>query len=303
MEVLLWVFIGILLLIIVCLSLKIYLMKKSAKEISSSFADKLMTDTNTLIDLSSRDRHMRKLAESINTELRQLYKERRHFQQGDHELKESVTNISHDLRTPLTAICGYLDLLEQEEKSEAVSRYLAIIRERTETLKQLTEELFRYSVIASTSGDLVFETVVLNHILEESISAYYAALKRRNITPCISIPEQKIQRYLNKNAVSRIFGNIISNVIKYSDGDLNITLSDDGEITFSNTASKLDDVLVGRLFDRFYTVENGQKSTGLGLSIAKILTEQMSGKISAEYCDGMIIIHVLFPDMESSCDR
>lgn len=98
------------------------------------------------------------------------------------------------------------------------------------------------------------------------------------------------------NALSRIFGNIINNAVKYSDGDLIITLSEDGEITFANHASQLDGIKVGRLFDRFYTVETASaESTGLGLSIAKALIEQMGGKIAAEYEDGIIRVKVIFP--------
>ena len=162
------------------------------------------------------------------------------------ELKEAVTNISHDLRTPLTAICGYLDLLVNEEKSEAVERYLSVIGNRAEALKQLTEELFQYSVIQSPSSDIALENLDLNSVLEESISAYYAALKGCGIVPEISIPEQRIRRRFNRNVLSRVFGNIIGNAIKYSGGDLKIDLSETGEIVFTNTAPHLDEVLVGK---------------------------------------------------------
>lgn len=299
MEVCLWITIFILILVVILLTTKLHLLKKSAKEIKSALSEKLETETNTLIDISSHNKHMKSLAESINIQLRELRKERLHYQQGDYELKEAVTNISHDLRTPLTAICGYLDLLEQTEKSEEVTRYLEIIRNRTEILKQLTEELFRYSVFISVSDNTSYENVALNSVLEESISAYYASLKERNITPKISISDVKIERNLNKNALSRIFGNVISNAIKYSDGDLNITLLESGEIIFSNKASSLDEVQTGRLFDRFYTVETAKKSTGLGLSIAKALTEQMNGSITAKYIDGSIYIHIFFPNQDN----
>lgn len=299
MEVCLWITIFILILVVILLTTKLHLLKKSAKEIKTALSEKLETETNTLIDISSHNKHMKSLAESINIQLRELRKERLHYQQGDYELKEAVTNISHDLRTPLTAICGYLDLLEQTEKSEEVTRYLEIIRNRTEILKQLTEELFRYSVFISVSDNTSYENVVLNSVLEESISAYYASLKERNITPKISIPDVKIERNLNKNALSRIFGNVISNAIKYSDGDLNITLLESGEIVFSNKASSLDEVQTGRLFDRFYTVETAKKSTGLGLSIAKALTEQMNGSITAKYVDGSIYIHITFTNQDN----
>jgi signal transduction histidine kinase len=120
METWLWAVIGSLLLIIIALCIKIYLLKKAAKEIEEAFADRLITDTNALIDISSHDRYMRDLANKINIQLRRLREECHRFVQGDKELKNAVTNISHDLRTPLTAICGYLELLEQEEKSETV---------------------------------------------------------------------------------------------------------------------------------------------------------------------------------------
>lgn len=287
---------GILITIVILLTLKIHLLKKSADEISDAFSDRLTSDSNVLIDLSSRDRHMRNLAYTINKELKKLINDRHRYQQGDAELKNAVTNISHDLRTPLTAVCGYLDMLDKEEQGENSKRYLKIIRGRTEIMKQLTEELFRYSVFTSVSDGTPSEPVILNSALEESLSAMYTSLKAGHITPSLTMPDVKVKRMLNRNALSRIFGNIISNAVKYSDGDLEITLEENGRITFSNHAEKLDEIQVGRLFDRFYTVETASSgSTGLGLSIARALTEQMGGSIDAEYEDGMILIHVHCP--------
>lgn len=297
MEFWLWILVAVLLIIIVFLTIKICLMKKSAQEISEAFLDRLTEDTNTLIDISSRDRHMRELAREINIQLNKLKEERHRFQQGDRELKDAVTNISHDIRTPLTAVCGYLDLLDREEKSEDAARYLKIIRSRTEILRQLTEELFRYSVFTSSADGTPAEPVVLNRLLEESISAFYAVLRQREITPRITLSEEKVRRTLSRSACSRLFGNLISNALKYSDGDLEITLKDTGEIIFSNHASRLDEIQVGRLFDRFYTVETASsRSNGLGLSIARALTEQMGGTISAGYEDGILRICILFPE-------
>lgn len=294
----LWIYIlcVVLLLAVVILLIKITLIHKAIDEVRTEMNAKLEIDTNTLISVSSGDRHIRRLAAELNGQLRLLRKERRRFQNGDLELKEAVTNVSHDLRTPLTAICGYLDLLAGENKSETVERYLSVIRNRVEALKQLTGELFCYSVITSPSNNIASDEVDLNSILEESISAYYAALKGCGIVPEIFIPEQRIRRRLDRNALTRVFGNIISNAIKYSDGDLKIVLSEAGEIVFSNTAGQLDEVQVGKLFDRFYTVESAQKSTGLGLSIAKAFVERMNGTIKSSYYDGRLSIHIIFPD-------
>ncbi|WP_302759615.1 sensor histidine kinase [Amedibacillus dolichus] len=290
----LWLFISGLILVIISLFIKIHLLRKSAKEIECSFSERLLTDSNTLIDISSNDKRMRHLANEINIQLRKLRDERRKFQLGDLEVKAAMTNISHDLRTPLTAICGYLDLLEQEEKSETVNRYTAVIRNRTEMLKQLTEELFRYSVILASAEALKIEPVVINNVLEESIASFYTILKEKQISPKIIIPQKKIVRNLDRSALSRIFANLLNNAVKYSNGDLEVTLSENGEIRFINHASDLSEIEVGKLFDRFYTVNNARNSTGLGLSISKALVEKMNGTISAEYHDGMLTICIRF---------
>lgn len=240
---------------------------------------------------------MRRLADSINVELRKLRKERLRFVQGDRELKNAVTNISHDLRTPLTAIFGYLDLLKQEPLSETERRYVEIIEERAEVMRQLTGELFRYSVLI-TSEEERGEDVVVNDVLEESIAAYYAALKERGIAPEVALPQQKVIRHLDPTALSRVFSNLLNNAIKYSDGDLEIRLTEDGDILFSNQASGLNEIQVGKLFDRFYTVEAARKSTGLGLAIAKTLTEQMGGRINAGYENGRLSILILLPQTD-----
>ncbi|MCX4320724.1 MAG: HAMP domain-containing sensor histidine kinase [Lachnospiraceae bacterium] len=298
MEIWLWVSIGILIAIIIALLVKIHILQKSVKEIEIAFADRLVTDTNVLIDISSSDKNVCRLANTVNGQLRKLRTERRRFQQGDLELKNAVTNISHDLRTPLTALSGYLELLEQEEKSESVNRYIEIIKDRVDILTQLSEELFKYSVIISTKDNITKEQVIINTVLEESIAAFYTVLTERNIVPEIQVSETKVVRMLDRSALSRVFSNLISNVIKYSDGDLKIVLSENGEIAFSNMASGLDEIQVGRLFDRFYTVEAARKSTGLGLTISKTLVEQMKGTISAIYENNRLSIHIFFPDLK-----
>ncbi len=298
MEVWLWLSVctAILAVVVLALLLKIHMLKKAAKEIEDAFADRLVTDTNTRIDISSGDRSMRRLADAVNRELGILRAERLRFQQGDTELKQAVTNISHDLRTPLTAICGYLDLLEEVEKPENVERYVAIIRNRSDMLIRLTEELFRYTVIHSREKELAREPVVINHVLEQSVAVFYMALREQNIIPRIQMPEEKVIRMLDGAALSRVCSNLIHNAIKYSDGDLDVTLEPTGEIIFANTAEGLDEVRAGRLFDRFYTVETARRSTGLGLAIARNLVEQMGGTITSEYEDGRLSIRLFFPD-------
>ena len=283
---------ALLLIIIAALCLKIYLLKCSARDIAKGFADKTCSDSNTLIDISSRDRDMRRLACVINDQLAALRRERLHFSRGNTELKNAVTNISHDLRTPLTAVCGYLDLLKTTDEPSETARYLDIIRERTAAMKQLTEELFSYSLILSEDTEAKIEEVFVNRLLAESITAFYPALTERGIDPVIELTDKRIVRNVDPSDLSRVFSNIISNAVRHGGGDLKITLSETGEAVFSNKTDDLTAVQVQRLFDRFYTVEAACGSTGLGLSIARTLTERMGGSIRAELEDGVLSIIV-----------
>lgn len=279
-----------LLVIIFALLLKIFYMRKAIREIKRGFSEKLYTDTNTPIMLSSHDKLVSSLANDINVELKELQKQKHRYIQGDKELKNAITNISHDLRTPLTTICGYLSLLDKEEKSEHIARQLSIIKNRTFALKQLVEELFRYTTIISDTENSVYTETVINNVLEDCISSYYAIFKEKGITPNINLCEQKIVRSVDKTALLRIFNNIIDNAIKYSEGDLTISLFENGKIVFSNHTSGLNEIQIGKLFDRFYTVNTARKSTGLGLSIAKALIEKMDGNISADYSNNVLSI-------------
>ena len=290
-----WIICGAFAVVIIILAIKIRMMQKSMDEICSCLSEHLSSDTNQLITVSSSDKHVRHLASEIAKQLTELRRQRRQYISGDRELKEAVTNISHDLRTPLTAICGYLELLEAEEMTDNTRRYVEQISNRTEALKALTEELFRYSVISSVS-DLNYEKVNIGRVLEDTLISFYGAFEQKKISPNISLPDGVIIRSLDKSALSRIFGNIISNAVKYSDGDFSVTMTDTGEITFSNTASELSSVDVGKLFDRFYTVDSARKSTGLGLSIAKLLTERMGGCITADYKGNTLSITLSFKE-------
>lgn len=281
----------VLIIVIIFLLIKIALMRKSMGEIASSLDNILDGDTNAVITVSSVDGSVRKLAARLNKQLRGLRARRIRYENGDRELKEAVTNISHDLRTPLTSISGYLELLSQEEKSETVEKYLDIIDNRTQTLKELTEELFRYAVILA-QDEITLEMLDIKAVLEESILSFYGAMNEAGIVPELSITKNSVIRQSNRAALSRIFGNIIGNALKYSDGDLSVELSDDGQVTFKNHAHNLDKLRVEKLFDRFYTVQEAHGSIGLGLSIARSLVEQLGGSIGAEYEDGVLRIEV-----------
>lgn len=295
MRLLQWIMFILLSVIVIVLLAKNYFLKKSMREIYTDFENCLSEDTNVQIAVSSGDKTVNRLAKAINLQLTKLRKIKQQYSDGDRELKEAITNISHDLRTPLTAICGYLDLLEKQNHSEDTERYIEQIRNRSEVLKQLTEELFRYSIISSMP-ELSYEKVNLCRVLEESLISFEGTMQQVGIQPEIQMPSVPVWRTLDYSAVVRVFGNIINNAIRYSDGDFEVHLEENGKITFSNTANKLTTVEVGKLFDRFYTVDTARKSTGLGLAIAKTLVEKMNGKIEANIKNKKLNIVICFPE-------
>lgn len=270
-----------------------WLMKKDLRDLTEQLKEKLSSDTNVSLYVSGRNQELRAIASELNFHLDLLRKQQLQYHNGNIELKNAVTNISHDIRTPLTAIYGYLDMIQKTDDHEKQAKYISIMKDRAEHMKQLTEELFRYSVIISDESEMETEEVFINQALAESISGFYPVLSDKGITPDINITDIRIIRNVNKAALSRVFANLLNNVLKYSDGDLEITLSDTGEIAFSNTAKELSAVEVEQLFDRFYTVEAARHSTGLGLSIARTLVERMGGKITAEYHNSKLTIKIV----------
>ena len=273
---------------------KIYFMKRSIKEIEKDYKYILNANTNNVITISSNDKDIKSLTNSINNEFEELRNQKLQYENGNQSLKRLVTDISHDLRTPLTAISCYIETLKEEHINEKQKECVEIIKNKTDELTSLAEQLRDLSMGIDTDRKINKENCCINNILEETIASYYNLFKIRNIVPNINICEKKIYRNIDKDMVIRIFENLISNIIKYSDSNCNIVLNEDGKISFSNKASKLNVTTVKRIFDRYYTLENMKKYSGLGLSIAKQLVELNEGMITAKYLKNELYIELLF---------
>lgn len=275
---------------IAALVIKIAVMKKDIKSISSQIDDILRGDTNAKIVLHGRDKTLCEFSAAANESLGMLRQKQLTYINGDTELKNAMTNAAHDLRTPLTAICGYLDLIVTEKSAAKIREYAEIAKERASHLKSLTDELFKYSVSLDKNRSVVLQELSLNSLISESLLDFYDELTEKGITPVIELPDKAVKILADKRDMSRIFDNLISNAVKYGEKDLKIKLDDDGTVTVSNSAPKLTHLDVEKMFDRFYTVKNYSYSTGLGLSIAKSLVEQYGGSLAAAYENGVFSI-------------
>ena len=237
---------------------------------------------------------MKNLASFLNDYLKELRKLELEYKNGNQELKSSITNISHDLRTPLTAIRGYLDLIDSNALNKKQRNYLKVIDDKVKDLIILTEQLFGFSKSIDLQNELKKKNVCMNDILEDSIVSFYGLFKEYQITPKIEICDDRVIRLLNENMLKRIFENIISNAIKYGERDFHVKMYSNGTIEFSNKTNQLDSTSLEKMFDRYYTVENAKKSYGIGLSIAKQLVEFLGGKIISKYTNGFFIITIEF---------
>lgn len=289
-----YIIITILIIILVFMIIKLYFIKKSLKEIQNQINEILLTDTNNLLTISSSDKEIINLANCLNIELKKLRKEKLQYENGNQELKTVMTNISHDMRTPLTAISGYLELIKENNEENIQKEYIEIIERKTNELIFLTDQLFDFSKTMDMKVNIKKEKCCINEIIEESLANYYSIFKKNNIIPKIEICNKKIYKYLYKNTIIRVLENILSNVSKYSNGDFKVVLAENGRITFSNKATSLDATTVQKIFNRYFTVENAKKSTGLGLAIAKQLIELNDGMISAKYIKNHLIIDIYF---------
>ena len=277
------------------LLIKLISLRVSLKTLRTDFAERGTLRSNRLLGSAGRDREIRKLTQAMNETLVSLRDSFQKYELGNAEIRTAITNIAHDLRTPLTAICGYLELSGEQERSDELAHYLAVIKERAEHMKKLTEELFEYAVLSGGEVREEKQELCINTLLENAVMNYYPAFSKKGIEPVVEITEQKITRTLIPSYVERILSNLLSNALKYSDGDLEICLSDDGKLSVANSSAELSAVDVNRLFDRFFTVESARNhSTGLGLSIVKLFAERMDCELNAEYRDGKIIIEITF---------
>ena len=294
---------AVLAVIVIILAVKIFLLRKGYDELTSDIKDQAKGDTSIPVVLTTTDKHARRAAVILNDEFRALREEKVRYENGNKRISSAIAGISHDLRTPLTAINSYLDIMDEEQDEKVRKDYLSRIKNRTRQLSSLTQELFDYSLVCDKEEYIITngepEDIDLKKILEESVLSFYEILKSKGIEPGIEIPDHEVIVKCHEKHAVRIFENVISNAVKYAKDDLHIKLEKDGTATFSNTAPEMTAVRAGKLFDRYYTVEEGSSSTGLGLSIARELMAINGGEALAEYKNGELIITLRFNSLDS----
>lgn len=270
--------------------------KKELKNILNQLKNYNIRKTEKKIDITLLDKDIEKMTIEINNLIDLHALSNIEKKSAERELKQAIANISHDLRTPLTSILGYIQLIEKPEVTdEERKEYLAIAKDRAKRLQILLNDFFELSVIESVDHSLKLEKLGLNSIVEEIAINLYDQFNEQQIVPSIKIPQEQMNIIGDESAIKRVIENLVINAIRYSDGNVSITLERNNtkiNLTISNDVKDITEKDVELFFNRFYTADQTRsgKGTGLGLSIAKALMDKMNGKLSAELKDSWLYV-------------
>ncbi len=293
--------IGILSIVVLCLLVSNHFYRVNIKSLQRQLLKIMGNDTNAIVRVEAPQKNMIELSDTINHLITNNRETLIAAERLDQSFRESITNVSHDLRTPLTTAGGYLGMikdpdLSQEERLE----YIEIIEERQDMVRKLLDQLFYYARMEAGKIFWQEKNIDIHKLLLEILAMYYNDFEARNVEPDIQIQDCRMMVLGDEDGMRRIFSNIINNGLIHGLGSYQVKLiAVEGgyEFTFFNASEKMDEEELRMIFQRFYCKDTSRtgKTTGLGLAIAKELTERMNGEISAHYCEGIFSIKVFLP--------
>ncbi len=293
------IIIGILAGIIILQSIIMWKYQRQVKDICRQLAFLMKHDSNMLIHREFGLGGIGMLSDRLNDLLELRRKEKRYYQEKETLIADTYTNLSHDIRTPLTSLDGYFQLMEACENVEEQRRYLNIIHERIHSLNEMLEELFMFTKLKNESYRLELTSCCINRILKETVFSYYDDWVRREIQPDIQITEEQLYIDGNKQGLSRIIQNVIKNGLDHGEKKIRIVLKREQNravLRISNQVIASEKIDIEHVFDRFYKADaaRSKTSTGLGLSIAREFVRRMNGEIGAKIEENEFIVEMSF---------
>ena len=295
-----YIIIGILAGIIILQSIIMWKYQRQVKDICRQLAFLMKHDSNMLIHREFGLGGIGMLSDRLNDLLELRRKEKQYYQEKETLIADTYTNLSHDIRTPLTSLDGYFQLMEACENVEEQRRYLNIIHERIHSLNEMLEELFMFTKLKNESYRLELTSCCINRILKETVFSYYDDWVRRKIQPDIQITEEQLYIDGNKQGLSRIIQNVIKNGLDHGEKKIRIVLKreqNQAVLRISNQVTASEQIDIEHVFDRFYKADaaRSKTSTGLGLSIAREFVRRMNGEIGAKIEGNEFIVEMSFP--------
>ena len=296
----------VLVLIAVCIAaivfgVRLFQIKRQLNGITSQLDDRTDDKTEKKITVSLIDSDLSKLAAAINRNLDLQKKLRIDVRRNDLQLKDSIANLSHDLRTPLTSILGYLQLSRNSHcPVDKQGEYLEIVNNKANALKTMINSLYELSVLDVKEMPLKKEKLDLNLITTDILAGQYELFKKLGIELKVSLPGHPVWILGDRLACTRIIQNLLNNATRYAKGNAELSLENSGSyaiLSIRNPAPNLTQEDIEHLFERFYTADKSRNSSGsgLGLYIVKTLLEKMDDKITdVSLADQILCIKVGF---------
>lgn len=295
-----WILI-ILLIPSVYFSARFFLLSKNVTDATKNLNEICTNiESNRKLVFKHPDKNFERLLSEINKYLEKAQFEKIKFIRREEEIKREIENISHDLRTPLTSIRGYLELMNDENASEEEKKeYISVVERRAKGLQNLIQVFYDLSRLENKEYNLDLEMIDINMVLREQVLVYYNDFEAKGINVDISLEQKPIYLKLDKNAIERVFANLIQNAIKYGKSRFKICLEIIGKeviLVFANDTDDLQKEDGKFLFDRFYMKNSSRnnQSSGLGLTITKFLVELMDGQIELNINEGWVEFKIKF---------
>ncbi|WP_290033026.1 sensor histidine kinase [Ligilactobacillus cholophilus] len=250
---------------------------------------------------------MQRVVESINTLVDSTIKAMEEERQIEKSKDELITNVSHDIRTPLTSIIGYLGLIEnhQFQSEEDLLKFAHIAYLKSNQMKSLVDDLFEYAKVRQTDTPLELMDLSLNSLFEQLEASFELEAKQNNMKIVLQLPQEDLKMQADPEKFARIFNNLITNALKYGEGAKHIYLSarkvsgTEVEVCVSNDGKPIPKESLPQVFDRFYRVEKSRNTktggTGLGLTITQRIVDLHHGTIKVESNDKLTSFIMYFP--------
>ncbi|MBQ3599992.1 MAG: HAMP domain-containing histidine kinase [Lachnospiraceae bacterium] len=294
-----YILIGTLILIIFALILYLWIYQRQVKNICRQLQFLNENNSNMLILREINHGGIAMLVNILNDFLIMRKKEKKEFVEKEKMIADIYVNLSHDIRTPLTSLDGYFQLLEESDDKEEQKRYVSVIRERITSLNSMLEELFTYTKLKNEAYQLELTTCCINEVLKSTIFSYYDQWMELQIVPEFHITEELLYIEANKEALGRVIRNIIKNGLDHGEKQICVSLKKENDrvcLEIRNQMKEKEEINISQVFERFYKADKSRNksSTGLGLAIAKEFVIRMHGKIEAEIIEDMFIIRIEF---------
>ena len=289
--------------IIIFLLIWIIMIKKNIKQVREELTKTKDENYDRQLKVSLMDKDVESLAPEINNNLEYQKALKKETDLSRRQLEQSISDIAHDLRTPLTVVKGNLQMLEKEDLSDKGREYLAISAKKADALKGMVDEFFELSVLESDNKLVELCKLDAVGFLSEFIIENETLIRQNDLTPEITFPEKSIYIQANRDMMNRVFNNLIGNIVKYAEDSFELSVSSIGKnchIRIGNSIDPKTPIDVDHIFDRTYRADKARSdgSAGLGLYIAKLLVEKQKGSMSAVLEDGKLYFDIVF-DMEA----